>query len=333
MPTAYLTTHRLKVSLTSERLEITVPPEADETFPMRRWIPLVDVEQVVVDAGVSIPTRTLCGLLRRKIPVLFLSHGRFPAGVALPMNGWVKPLEAQLDACRDPEFSLAQARLIVAAKIRNMRRVIQRLAANRSQPALAAQWLGALVRQAEASQSIDALRGLEGAATGRYFEIIGSFFPRDLPFERRSRRPPHNPPNALLSFTYTLLVSEFVLHLRATGLEPGWGLYHSPEDNRPALALDLIEPFRAPVADALALDLFNHRRLTAEDFEFIDGGCLLKQTSRRRLFTAYEERLQREFLYEQSGRRTTLRQLIKDHCTDIKKAFSQRIPFKPFVMN
>ena len=334
MPIAYLTTKGMKVSLHSERHEVTVPRHAEGQYPARRSIPLVDIEHVVVDAGVALSTPALCGLLRKNIPVLFMAHGTFPSGHAIPAGASTAVLAAQLDRARDPAFRLEQSRRLIVAKIQNQKRVLQRLAANRSRSVEGtAAWLNSIANQARAAAGVDSLRGIEGAAAGRYFETLGAFFPPGLPFERRSRRPPHNPANALLSFVYTLLVAEFSMHLRAAGLEPAWGVYHETEEGRPSLSLDLLEPFHAPVADALVLDTLNHKRFQEEDFEYRDGGCFLRRDSRRKLFGALENRLEREFLHEQAGHRTTLRQVIKDHCYQAKRAFNEGCPLRPFKMN
>lgn len=337
MPVAYLTTKGITVALRGERLEITVPAKVAQStetaLPERRWIPMMDIEHVVLDAGVHLTIPCLNGLLKRGIPVLILSHRNLPSGIALPINRSVTALAQQLDCVRDASRSLCAAKQLIEAKILNMRRTIQRLSANRKVPAVAASWLKSLAIQAQAAVSVDSLRGIEGAATGRYFETIAPFFPDDLPFERRSRRPPLNPPNSLLSFVYTLIISEISMHLRACGLEPGWGFMHQAEDGVPALALDLAEPFRAPLADALALDLLNHRRLKAEHFQYRDGGCYLKRDYRRVVFVAYEERMEREFHYEKAGHRTNLRHCIKQLCLDCKAYFREARSIQPFLMN
>lgn len=334
MPIAYLTTQGMQVNLVSARLEIQLPTEVAGAYSERRAIPIADLEHVVVDSGVSVTTKAITALLEAGVPLLFLTNGHLPAGVALPINKSTKSLALQLDAVRAPEVRLRQARRLIEAKVLNMRRVLQRLAANRKDPLQGTpQWLTSMAVQASAAASIDALLGLEGASTGRYFEALGTFFPNDMPFERRSRRPPHNPANACLSFLYTLLVSELTLHLRLVGLEPGWGFMHEMDDGRPALALDLIEPFRAPVVDALVLDLFNHKRLTPLDFEMREGGCLLRRDSRRKVFAALEDRLEREFQYERTGQRTTLRQILRDHAHQAKRACTEGWTLDPFRMN
>ncbi len=334
MPVAYLTLPGIKASLHHERLELTIPPECEQSTPTQSWIPLLDLERVVVDRNAHISSRSISDLLERDIPVVFMRHGRFPGGAAQPFRPYASVLADQLDATREPDFRLANARLLVNAKIRNMRRVLQRLCSNRGSPAIASKWLGAIANQAKAAQSVDSLRGLEGAATGRYFENLNSFFPNDMPFGTRTRRPPLNEVNSLLSFGYTLLTAEFSMQIHATGLEPAWGVYHETEDGRPSLALDLIEPFRAPLVDALAIDLINHRRLKSEDFEKAEnGGIYLKSDSRRTLYAAWEERIEREFNYEAENRRVTLRTLIADQARQLKRVFHERTTISPFIMN
>lgn len=324
----------MKVSLASERLEVTLPPEAEGRFPQRHWVPLNDIEHVVIDHGVHVTNYAMEALLRRGVPILFVAHGKMPSGLATPINTSTVFLARQLDSSRDEALRLEQSKRLVYAKISNQKRILQRLASNRKEPPVATSWLGSMANQCLAAASLDALRGLEGAASGRYFETLASYFPQEFPFERRTRRPPHNPVNAVLSFVYTLLASELCLHLRAHAIEPGWGFFHEPENNRPCLALDLIEPFRAPIADALAIDLFNHKRFEPADFTYPEsGGCLLERSSRRKVFAALEARMEREFLHEQSGHRTTLRQQFIDTCLAAKKTFNDRTPFDPFLMN
>ena len=148
--------------------------------------------------------------------------------------------------------------------------------------------LSQLAQNCQKAESIDTLRGYEGTAAGRYFECYARFFPEHSPFERRSRRPPHNAPNAILSYAYTLLSAEAEAYLHAIGLDPACGFFHEPADRRPSLALDIIEPFRAPLADAMALDLLTHGVLNSHThFESRNGGVYLKREGRKRFFVAY----------------------------------------------
>jgi len=236
----------------------------------------------------------------------------------------------------DASFALALAINWVEAKILNSRRVLQRLAANREEleitPHLLA--LGQLAQNCQEASSLDTLRGYEGTAAGRYFECYAGFFPEHAPFERRSRRPPHNAPNAVLSYAYTLLSAEAEACLHAIGLDPAIGFLHEPADRRPSLALDIIEPFRAPLADAMALDLLTHSVLNPHaHFENRNGGVYLNLEGRKRFFVAYERRMEREFTSEQHGSRTSLRNELHNQCRAVKKAVTEDEPFEPFLMN
>lgn len=333
MPTLCLTTPGSRASLIGGRLRIE-SPEGDPAAA--REIPLHDIERAFVSDRCSLSTAGLAELLRRDIPVVFTSWGERVIGLCQPPAPHSVARIAQYRASLDPTLALALAIPLVEAKILNSRRVLQRLAANRPE-AEAESVLQALERMATAclrASNLDSLRGHEGAASAAYFECYGSFFPDHAPFERRSRRPPHNAANAILSYTYTLLAAEAECQLHAIGLDPAIGFLHEPADRRASLALDLIEPFRAPVADAMALDLLSHATLKPEcHFEKREGGVFLNTDGKKRFFVAYERRLEREFTGSRNGRRSTLRNEIHESALAFKKALLDDEPFQPFLMH
>lgn len=297
---------------------------------------LHDIERVFVGERVALSFATVAELLRRDIPVIVLSSGEHVLGLCLPPAPHRQARLCQFSSLLDDSFRLSLATLLVEAKILNQRRVLQRLAANRPD-AEVTPLIRSLTHLAESTTqcaSTDSLRGIEGTAAGRYFEVYDTFFPPTSPFERRSRRPPHNPPNAVLSYCYTLLAAEAEATLHAIGLDPAFGFYHEPADLRPSLALDLIEPFRAPVADAMTLDLFSHRTLNpTTHFEYRDGGVFLNSEGKKRFFVAYERRMEREFTSEQHAMRTNLRAEIERMARSLRDSFLSRQPFTPFLMN
>jgi CRISPR-associated protein Cas1 len=181
-------------------------------------------------------------------------------------------------------------------------------------------WLDGVFASLKRSQTIDELRGYEGASTARYFQAWATLLPAEFPFERRSRRPPLNPVNACISFSATLLYSEAVAYLHAHGLDPALGLLHATEDGRWSLALDLVEPFRPVLVEALALDLFSHEILNAGHFEPRNGGVYLNEEGRKKFFLQFERRMEREFLSELVGHRTTLRQQLEQQAVLFKAA-------------
>jgi CRISPR-associated protein Cas1 len=338
MPTLYLLTPGTSATLQGERAHIELPPDPDDAAAARevRDVRLVDIEQVVTTEHVAMTMPLLGAFLRREIPVLLTSRGEKMIGLCLP--------PAQLSLCRlaqyrrseDRNFQLALAVNWVEAKILNSRRMLQRLAANREGAAVheTIAVLDTLADKCRGAGSLDTLRGFEGTSAGRYFEALATFFPRDCPFERRSRRPPHNAANAVLSYAYTLLTAEAECRLHAVGLDPAIGFLHEPADRRPSLALDVVEPFRAPVADALALDLLGHDTLKpAVHFQTRDGGVYLNAEGRKRFLIAYERRLTREFLSEQTGQRTSIRGLLHRQAQAVKQAILNDEPFEPFLMN
>jgi CRISP-associated protein Cas1 len=194
-------------------------------------------------------------------------------------------------------------------------------------------WLDALFASISRSQSIDELRGYEGAATARYFQSWAEFLPQDFPFERRSSRPPRNPVNACISFGATLLYNEAVAFIHAHGLDPALGLLHATEDGRWSLPLDLIEPFRPALVEALALDLFSHQILRQDHFEAKNGGVYLNDDGRRKFILQYERRMERQFLSECVGHRTSLRKQMEHQAILYKSGLEVPEKFEPFLMN
>jgi CRISPR-associated protein Cas1 len=225
---------------------------------------------------------------------------------------------------------------IVTAKIYNQRRLIQRVATSRPEnPEVNAtlKWLDSLFGSLKQAASIDELRGYEGTSTARYFQAWASFLPEAFPFERRSKRPPLNPVNACISFGATIVYTEAVAFLHAHGLDPSLGLLHATEDGRWSLALDLIEPFRPVLVEALALDLFSHQILNEQHFEPKNGGVYMNEEGRKKFIFQYERRMERQFLSESVGHRTTLRQQLENQAVMFKASLECAERFEPFLMN
>ncbi len=348
MPSLYLTTPGTRANLVSQHLEIELPFEFDESEsegpptatseaprPFLKRVPLHDVEHVVVSTRATLSLAAQAALAERTVPIVIVNGRGEAVAHTLPPAGDLPTRLSHYQRRLDSAFGLEIARSLVEAKIANSRRLLQRLAANRKQSAPAAvARLEPFRAGALRATDVDTLRGYEGSAAGAYFEALAGFFPASAPFERRSRRPPHNAANAVLSYAYSLLVHETATALHLRGLDPGLGFLHEAEPHRPALALDLIEPFRAPVADGLALDLFNHSTLDASrHFHAADGGIYLNLAGRRRFFTAYERRMDRPFTSELSGERTTLRQEIHRQVMALKKHLREGGGFTAFIMN
>ena len=333
MPVIYCLTPGTKLSVQSDHL-ILEPPrgtEFEEILP--RKIPLIEVEHLVVDSGVYLPMRSLSLLLRKGFPVLLTTHGSVPAGTCLPSTGKYDTLEAHALKKNEISWKLDIARLVIDAKIRNSKRVVQRIASARNLTWEGAFHFNMLLRQLERADNIDVIRGIEGAAAGYYYREISPFFGEEFSFKERSRRPPKDPANSVMSFTYTILANELTANLHAEGLCPGWGMLHETMPGRQSLAYDLLEPFRAPVADVLAIDLLNRSKLKKEDFDYLERGYYLTQEARKTFFRNYENKMERTFVYEVTGERTSMRKQLKEICRSLKNSITKGTPFQPFVMN
>ena len=233
--------------------------------------------------------------------LVFLSRGgRFRAKVIGPTSGNVLLRLAQHQAHQDTAWAVDIARNIVAAKIQNARLLPMREARQtedeESETALrdAASAMANAIQSLPKSASMDEVRGNEGYAAAAYFSVFNKLIHSTdtaFAFDGRNRRPPRDPVNALMSFLYGLVRVECQAACEGVGLDPQIGFLHAIRPGRPALALDLLEEFRAFLADRLALTLVNRRQLTAKHFsESSGGGVSLNDEGRRVLLVAYQKR-------------------------------------------
>jgi CRISPR-associated protein Cas1 len=306
---------------------------------------LRDIDRLVCVESVQITSQAIASLMRDSIPICLLSgHGKYLGGFHPAGNHHGHSRLRQYERTKDNAFALTLARRIVNSKVYNQRRTLQRVAASReraegkeSEAAIAISktlaWLDSLFASIGTTTTIDELRGYEGASTARYFRCWSGFLPAEFPFERRSTRPPLNPVNACISFGSTLIYNELVSFIHAHGLDPALGLLHSTQNGRWSLALDLMEPFRPTLVEALTLDLFSHRILNSEHFEDKNSGIYLNEAGRKKFFLQYERRLERQFLSEAVGHRTTLRRQLENQVMQFKTALEDPARFEPFLIN
>lgn len=334
MPTVCINTPGTKIRLVSERLEIQGQDLETKTTVLR-VIPIRDVDRLIMQESVQISSEALSALLRTEIPVAILGwNGQYLGGFqpCAPAHGAWR--NRQYKAHLDSGFTLTMSGRIVTAKIYNQRRVLQRMAQNRAADITSGlDYLGALLSDCARAKNVDELRGYEGASAARYFSQWAAFLPEAFPFDRRSTRPPLNPVNACISFGSTLLYNEMVSYIHSHGLDPALGLLHTTEDRRWSLALDLMEPFRPVLVEALALDVFTHQILNEKHFRPHEGGIYLNDEGRAKFIVQYERRMERQFMSECAGHRTTLRQQLEAQVTMFKSALAEASKFEPFLMN
>jgi len=235
--------------------------------------------------------------------VSFLTeHGRFLARVEGPVSGNVRLRRAQYRWADDPERSAELARAFVLGKVANGRLVLQRAARDHPEtrevlmPAV--QTLASSLKQLGKASSVETIRGIEGEAARTYFGVFNCLITEnqgEFSFGGRTRRPPRDEVNALLSFVYVLLLHDIRSALESVGMDPQVGFLHRDRPGRPSLGLDLMEELRPVLADRLALTLLNRRQVRARGFERQEtDGVFMKEETRRAVLLAYQERKKEE---------------------------------------
>lgn len=247
-------------------------------------------------------------------------NGRFQAAVQGFSPGNVLLRRVQYRSADDPAASCNIARNMIAAKIANSRSVLLRSARDTSQTPIkesllaTARRMAADVEAVRNCSSLDKLRGLEGDSAGRYFDAFPQLIgvsDEAFAFAGRSRRPPLDPVNALLSFLYSLLAHDARSACEATGLDAAVGFLHRDRPGRPGLALDLMEEFRPFIADRLALSLINRRQVTPGGFTTLASGAVnMDDKTRKKVLIAYQKRKQATITHPVLGEKTTIGMLL-----------------------
>lgn len=300
--TLYVTTPESYLRLENDTIRIEVERE------IRLRVPLHHVGAVVCLGNVGLSTPLMHRLADEGVALVLLDgNGRFKARIEGAVSGNVLLRRAQHDRSTDAVFTLDTARACVAGKIRNARQVLLRGAreAKAAEDAAAitrgADDLAASLRALPQAADLDVVRGVEGEAARQYFAALNLLVRVDVRdafrMDGRTRRPPRDRMNALLSFLYSMWMNDCRSALEAAGLDPQVGFLHALRPGRAALALDLMEEFR-PFADRLALTLINRAQIEADDFAEREGGAvLLEGDARKTVVVAYQERKQEELTH------------------------------------
>ena len=266
----------------------------------RLQVPLHHLQGIVTLGQVYTSPELLRACLERNLSLVFLSErGRFQGrleGIAAP-GAWLR--RNQLEVHLDPARSLELAKAFVKGKLANQRHILQRAAREASEDLplafdKAAGHIQRIQQHVDIMETHDQVRGCEGEAAARYFEVFSSLIRRQpSPFiwNGRNRRPPRDELNAMLSFTYTLLMSDCLSACQAVGLDPAFGFLHAFRPGRPSLALDLMEAFRPLVADRLVLTLVNNQQVSPKAFRQTESGAVeMDDETRKLLIITHQQR-------------------------------------------
>ncbi len=353
-PIAISTDEALPLIVQSQRARINKEGEtlvvSDEEKGATK-VRLNDISDVAVFGNVSITTPALTTLMDREIPVAFHSHGGWFRGLAHGVGHKnVEIRTAQYRRSFDSSYCLTFARDLVAAKIVNQRTIIRR------------NWRGSREdrgdvlkrlkydRQLSAhAPSTQKLLGIEGQAAATYFRAFADLL---LPpgicddtkhqshtgeiapfrFESRNRRPPTDPVNAMLSFAYAMLTRHLTAALATVGLDPYRGFFHTSRYGKPALALDIMEPFRPIIADSVVLTVVNTGEVSVSDFVISHAGTSLTSAGRRRFIGAFERRLSQETTHPLFGYRLSMRRLLLLQARLLCRHLNDELPRYPHYL-
>ena len=297
--TLYIMTQGAYLSKDGETVQVQVEHETKLRVPIHTLDGIVCLGQITCSA----PLMGLCA--ERNVTVSFLSeHGKFLARVQGPVSGNVLLRREQYRKADDDWISAEAARMMVAAKVANSRTVLLRAARERPDSEgvyslnCTISHLAGILDGLRNPLPLERVRGCEGEAAKVYFSVFNHLITaqkEDFIFHERSRRPPLDNVNALLSFLYTLLAHDAASALESVGLDPAVGYLHRDRPGRPGLALDLMEEFRAFFTDRLALSLINRQQVKGKEFQKTEtGAVLMDDSARKTLLVAYQKRKQEE---------------------------------------
>lgn len=299
MRTLYVSQQGCYVTLQQECLVV----KQGEVIHARVQLPLT--EQILIFGKSQVTTQVIRSCLWRDIPIVYLSRMGYCYGRLMSIERGFRHLghyQQQLSIVE----RLITARAIVQAKLKNCRVLLRRQKRRCESELLEGvlQTLQHLAQQSSEADCLERLMGFEGAGAVQYFSAFGECLSQpEFVFLARSRRPPGNPVNAMLSFGYQILWNHLLALIEIQGLDPYQACLHQGSQRHAALASDLIEEFRAPIVDSLVLKLVNRREINVnKDFVYRDGGCYLNDLGRRIYLTAFLQRMEELIQVDDEGK-------------------------------
>jgi len=307
----YLNTQGLRVGRSGDVIQVK------EKDALRQELRMHEISQISLMGNVQVTTQAMQTLMEEEVPVCYFSQGGWFYGMTNGLstkNVFLR--KAQFRLADEDWFCLKLARQLVAGKIKNHRVMLMR---NHVEPSvIVVEQMRRMIERAEEAKSLEELLGIEGNAARLYFgEFAGMIKVEEgeeqvaFDFHLRNRRPPLDPVNALLSFAYSILAKDFTIACGAVGFDPMMGFYHQPRFGRPALALDLMEPFRPLIAESVVVQALNTKRIVSKDFVKSGKSVALTASGRKGFFQAYEARMDTLVTHPLFGYRVSYRRLLE----------------------
>lgn len=353
MATLYLTEQQTLVKKQGDTLVVHIP-ENKETGQAKKKVrvPLIKIDRVVVQGNSTLTSPAIAALMERHAEVTFLNrYGRFQGHLApiFSKNGQLRL--AQTAAHNDPIKHHHFTQAFVRGKLQNMRTMLMRANRKRNNNQITT----AVAALKQTIQDIDAtapdpqmpdplqpqaesvygrLQGYEGNGTAHYFNCFQYLLNEPELFNGRTRRPPRDPVNALLSYGYTILLNQIISAICTVGLDPYIGYLHTSQYGKPALALDLMEEFRPLIVDSVVISIFNNGILQRKHFqEELGGAYRLNDYGRRTFLTKLEARFDETITHPTFNYKATYRRSLELQARLLAKTAMGEIPaYPPFIV-
>jgi CRISPR-associated protein Cas1 len=327
---AYLNTPGLRVGKSGAVLQVK------EKDALRQEIRMNEISQLNIMGNIQVSTQAVQALTEAEIPVCYFSQGGWFYGITTGLstkNVFLR--KAQFKLADQDWFCLRLAKKLVAGKIRNQRTMLMRN--HEEPPSVTLEQMKAMALRADETESLEELLGVEGNGARLYFaEFAGMLKVEDeedakfsFDFTTRNRRPPRDPVNALLSLGYSMLSKDFTIACYSVGFDPMMGFYHQPRYGRPALALDLMEPFRPLIVESAVLQAINTRMVNDRHFISASKAVALKPEGRKAFYQAYEARMDTLVTHPLFDYRLSYRRMLEVQARLLAKYVEGSIPDYP----
>lgn len=330
MSIVYITEQHTVVHQSSQHLVVTKGKETIKT------IPVFPIDSLLTFGNVQLTKQAISLLMKEGVEIGFFTQNCRLEGRLMPFRTKNVLLRMmQYERYHSPAFRLRLAKVIVRGKLLNARSLMLRYRRNYPEQPFEAELktIAETLSKIKDQTTINGLMGLEGVGTATYFKAYGQMFKKELAFEKRTRRPPKDPVNALLSLGYTMLNNEIYSLLDGAGFDPYVGFFHEIEFGRASLALDLIEEFRQPIIDRFTLFLFNKEIFTDKDFRPVEGeGIYLTEDALKTYFQKYDQRMREQFNLREQSEPTNFRNIIRQQIQKMNRTIKFAEPYMPFKL-
>ncbi len=348
MPILYVVEQGARVTKTGERIIIRKESETLQT------VPAFALEQVVLFGNIELTPPARNFLLDQGIDTVFMSMGgRFRGRLSSFSGNNIELRQTQFAKCQEEAFLLDLAQRFVQGKLANCRTLLRRhqRRAQSEKVEKALVRMRRSIRQLESGCTLDQVRGHEGDGSASYFGCLTELIKQPgFEFRKRTRRPPRDPFNAILSFGYTMLLGTVLTAIQVVGLDPFLGALHAPRNGRPSIALDLMEEFRPLLVDSVAIRMVNRRQLLAEDFEYQESASppedledgeklsrkdypvLMGPLCVKKWIAVYDDLLQSKVDYPRYGCRLRYQQIVTEQARLLVRHFQGEEEYQAYLI-